>query len=80
MAEGDIVQKWKDDNIVDLWTFRYLLYNQMIKYNSTHHKYSGDTTMRPATQHKRDTGENIKYYARGKNREDVIRGGSIVQL
>ena len=49
VEEGDLNQTWKDDNIVDFWTFRVLLYNHMINYNPTHHKYAVDATMRPAT-------------------------------
>ena len=37
----------KDNNIVDFWTFRDLPSNQMIKYNPTHCKYSGETNIRP---------------------------------
>ena len=31
VAELDLDQTWKDDNIVDFWTFCDILYNQMIK-------------------------------------------------
>ena len=51
VSEGYLEQTFKDDTIVDVWTFRDLLYNQMIKYNPTYFKYSGDSNMRPATQH-----------------------------
>ena len=33
VSEGDVDQTSKDNNIIDLWKFRYLLSNQMIKYN-----------------------------------------------
>ena len=32
VAELDLDQTWKDDNIVDFWTFCDILYNQMIKW------------------------------------------------
>ena len=51
VAERDLDQTWKENNIVDFWKFSYLLYNQMIKCNPTHHKYSGNTNMRPDTKH-----------------------------
>ena len=49
VAEGELNQTWKDDNIVDFWKFCNLLYNHMINYNPTHRKYAVDATMRPAT-------------------------------
>ena len=51
VEEGYIDQTWKEDNIVELWTLCDLLSNQMIKYNPTHCKYSGESNMRPATHH-----------------------------
>ena len=53
VSEGEIDQKWKDENIADFWTFHDVLSNQIINYNPTHHKYKGEKNMRPATQHKK---------------------------
>ena len=50
VAERNLEQTWKDNNIVVFWKFCYLLSNQMLKYNSTHRKYAGDTNMIPNTQ------------------------------
>ena len=65
VEEGDIVQTWKDKNIVDLWTFHFLLSNKMVKYKPTHRKYSGDATMIPDTQENQSTRDRIKDYASG---------------
>ena len=68
VAEGDLRHTWKDDNIVDFWTFNYLHSNKMIKYNPTHLKYSCDTNMRPYTQHnqaKRDKSKDKLRVERG---------------
>ena len=64
--EGELDQKWKDDNIVDFWKFHDLLSNHMINYNPTHHKYSGDTNIRTATHQNKSSRENIKYAERVK--------------
>ena len=52
VSEVELNQKCKDKNIVDFCTFHDLLSNQMIDYNPTHHKYSGDTNIRTATHQK----------------------------
>ena len=48
--EGELDQKWKDDNIFDLCKFLYLFSNQIIKYNPTHWKCTGDSNIVPTTQ------------------------------
>ena len=65
-AEGDLDQTWKDENIFDLWKFRDLLSNQMIKYNPNHRKYAGDTNMRPGTQQNQSARNKSKDNARKK--------------
>ena len=60
MSEGDVDQTSKDNNIIDLWKFRYLLSNQMIKYNPKYWKYAGGAKIRPATQHNQATTEKGK--------------------
>ena len=65
-AELDIDQTWKDNNIIDLWTFRDILSNQMIEYNPNHHKYAGDANMRPGTQQNQATRNKRRDDARGK--------------
>ena len=62
VEEGEINQTLKDENIFDFWIFRYLLSNQMIKYNPTHSKYAGDKNMRPTTHHNQATIEKINCY------------------
>ena len=75
VAELEIDQTCKDINIVDLWKICDILYNQMIKYNPTHHKYSGEANMRPATQNIQSTSNNRKRDAKVKigrpSEEDV---------
>ena len=66
MSEGEIDQKWKDDNIVDFWKFHDLLSNQMINYNPTHHKYSGEANIRTSTHQNKSSRENSKYAERVK--------------
>ena len=80
VAEGELGHIWKENNIFDFWKCRGLLSNQTIRYNPTHRKYSGDTIMRPDTQHNQSSVNKSKYDARGKNREAVIRGGLTFQL
>ena len=72
MAERELDQTWKDHNIFDLWTFRDLLSNQMIKYNPTHHKYVGGTNMRPAKYQNQAARYKINYYARGKGSRPLV--------
>ena len=66
VAEVGIYLTWKEEKIVEFWTFHYLLSNQMIKYNPTHHKYAGDSNMRLATHQNQSTRENSKKNKRGK--------------
>ena len=66
MAWVELYQTWKDGKIVDFCTFRYLLSNQMIKYNTTHQKYADETNMRPDTQYNQYARDNIKYDTSGK--------------
>ena len=65
VEEGDLNQTWKDDNIVDFWTFRVLLYNHLINYNPTHCKYAVYVTLRPATRYYQDARDNRKENPRG---------------
>ena len=55
-----------DDNIVDLWTFRDLISNNMIKHNPTHQKHACDINMRLDTQQNQATIEKRKEAARFK--------------
>ena len=66
VAEGEIYQTWKDDNIVDFWTFCDILSNQMIKYNPTHYKYEGNSNMIPAKHQNQSARDNIKDDTREK--------------
>ena len=66
VEEGELHQTWKDDKKIDFWTFRYLLSNQMIEYNPTHHKYAGDANMRPDTQQNQAAREKSKETTRVK--------------
>ena len=75
-AELDIDQTWKDNNIIDLWTFRDILSNQTIKYNPNHRKYAGDANMRPGTQQNQSARNKSKDNARkkiGKPLEEEIQ-------
>ena len=69
VSEGELDQKWKEKNIVDSCTFHDLLSNQMINYNPTHHKYSGDANIRTATHENKSARENIK----GDERVKIVR-------
>ena len=53
VCEGKLDQEWKVENPVDFWTFRELLYIQMLDYDPKNCKYIGDTEMRPCTSQKR---------------------------
>ena len=64
VAEGEIYQTWKDDNIVDFWTFCDILSNQMIKYNPTHCKYEVEYNMRSDTHIKQTKKYKSKYAVR----------------
>ena len=66
VSEGEIEQRWKDKNIVDFCTFHYILSNQMINYNPTHHKYSGDSNIRTAKHQNKSAMENRKVAERVK--------------
>ena len=66
MAEGELNQTWKDDNIVDFWKNCDLLSNKIIKYNPAHFKYTGEANMRPAKQQNQSAIEKIKEDTRGK--------------
>ena len=66
VSEWDLYQTWKDENIVEFWTFHYLLSNQMLKYNPTHRKYAGDSSMIPATYQNQSARYKIKYDPRGE--------------
>ena len=66
VSEGELDHTRKDDKIVDFWKFRDLLSNQMNKYNPTHHKYAGDSNMRPYTHQNQAARYNIKGCARGE--------------
>ena len=70
VAEGELDQTWKENNIIEFWTYCDLLSNQMVKYNPTHCKYAGGTNMRPAKQQNKATRDNSKDDTRGK------RGGA----
>lgn len=69
VSEGELDQKWKDKNIFDFCTFHYLLSNQMINYNPTHHKYSCDANIRSATHQNKSARENRK----GAERVKIVR-------
>ena len=66
VAEGVLDQTWKDNNIVNVCTFRDLISKQVIKYNPTYCKYSGDAKMRPSTQQNQGTRYESNYDSRGK--------------
>ena len=66
VAEEVLGQTWKDDNIVDFWTFCYLLSNHIIKYNLTYFKSSGDVNIIPATHHIQSLRERSKSDTRRK--------------
>ena len=66
VSERDLNYTWKDDNIVDFWTFSDILSNQIIRYNLTHCKYAGDANMIPDTQNNQDTIYNSNDAERGK--------------
>ena len=66
VAEGELDQIWKGENIVDLWKFCYLLSNQMLNHKPTHQKYASDTNMRPSTQQNQAARDHNKDDARGK--------------
>ena len=66
LKKWELDQTWKDENIFDLWKFRDLLYNNMIKYNPTHCKYAGDSNIKPATQNNQATREKKKDASRGE--------------
>ena len=51
VEEGEIYQIWKEDKCFDLLKFSDLLYNKMIKYNTTYHKYADGANMRHNTHH-----------------------------
>ena len=69
VSEGEIDQKWKDENIADFWTFHDVLSNQIINYNPTHHKYSCDANIRTATHQNKSARENRK----GAERVKIVR-------
>ena len=45
VAEGEFDHTWKDEKIVEFWTFCDQLSNKMLKYNPTYPKYTGDANM-----------------------------------
>ena len=71
VTEGDLDHKCKYDNIVDFCTFCNILSNQMIRYNPTYCKYSGDATMRTSSYQNQATRDNIKDSSRVLNRRSL---------
>ena len=56
-AEGELVSEWKY-KLIDFWTFRESLSNQMLKYNPIHREYHGDAQMIVCSQQHRNRHRN----------------------
>ena len=80
VTEGDLDHKCKYDNIVDFCTFCNILSNQMIRYNPTYCKYSGDATMRTSSYQNQATRDNIKDSSRVLNRRSLAEEVQLYNL
>ena len=74
MEEWEIDRTWKENNIVDFWTFFNLLSVQILRYNPTHRKYAGESNMRPDTQQNQDARDKSKDDERVKIVRPLVEG------
>ena len=42
MTQGELDKSWKDPTPCGFYTLRYILFAQMLKYDSVHRNYTGD--------------------------------------